>query len=59
VPAYHSFDAQVTFKVPASKASIKIGGTNIFNKTYIQYAGGPTLGGLYYTSLTFDGLLQK
>jgi iron complex outermembrane recepter protein len=58
VPAYHTFDAQVTYHVPSAKANIKIGGTNIFNSKYLQYAGGPTLGGLYYAAITFDGLLN-
>jgi iron complex outermembrane recepter protein len=58
VPAIHTFDAQVTYKVPQIKASVKVGGSNIFNRNYIQYAGGPTLGGLYYVALTFDGLLN-
>ena len=59
VDAINTFDAQTTYKIPSAKASIKVGGTNIFNKRYIQYAGGPTLGGLYYVALTFDGLLKK
>lgn len=59
VPAYNNFDAQVSYRVPQAKATIKVGGSNIFNKHYIQYAGGPTLGALYYTAITFDGLLVK
>ncbi len=59
VPAYSTFDAQVSYKIVPSKSTIKIGGTNVLNKTYIQYAGGPTIGGLYYVALTFEGLLQK
>lgn len=59
VPAFGTVDAQVTLRIPSSKASIKIGGSNILNKNYVQYAGGPTLGGLYYAAITFDGLLQK
>lgn len=59
VDAINTFDAQTTYKIPKAKASVKIGGTNIFNKRYIQYAGGPTLGGLYYVALTFDGLLKN
>ena len=58
VPEIHTFDAQVTLKVPTYKASFKVGATDIFNKRYIQYAGGPTLGGLYYASVTLDGLLS-
>ncbi|MDB5011896.1 MAG: outer rane cobalamin receptor protein, partial [Daejeonella sp.] len=59
VDAINTFDAQTTYKIPKAKASVKVGGTNIFNKRYIQYAGGPTLGGLYYVALTIDGLLNK
>lgn len=58
VPAIHTFDAQVTYKVPSIKGTVKVGGSNIFNNNYIQYAGGPTLGGLYYVAITFDNLLN-
>ncbi|MGV8878731.1 MAG: TonB-dependent receptor [Sphingobacteriaceae bacterium] len=59
VPSFNTFDAQVTYRVPKAKATIKVGGTNLLNRKYVQYAGGPTLGGLYYVALTFDGLLLK
>ncbi|WP_017257626.1 TonB-dependent receptor [Pedobacter arcticus] len=58
VKAFNTFDAQVTYKVPQAKATIKAGGTNLLNTKYVQYAGGPTLGGLYYIAITFDGLLN-
>ncbi|SFS35841.1 TonB-dependent receptor [Mucilaginibacter polytrichastri] len=59
VPAIGTFDAQATLRVPAYYATFKFGATDIFNKRYIQYAGGPTIGGLYYVSVTLDGLLSK
>ena len=59
VPAYHTFDAQVSLKVPQLKTSIKAGAANIFNQRYIQYAAGPTIGGLYYVAITLDGLLKE
>jgi outer membrane receptor protein involved in Fe transport len=58
VDAIHTFDAQVTYRVPVYYATFKIGASNIFNKRFIQYAGGPTIGGLYYASITLDGLLS-
>lgn len=58
VPAFNTFDAQVTLRVPKQKANVKVGASNVFNNNYVQYAGGPTLGGLYYLALTFDGLLN-
>lgn len=58
VPAYHTFDAQVTLRVPSAKINIKVGSTNVFNNKYIQYAGGPTLGGLYYASIILDDIFK-
>ena len=58
IPAYNTFDAQVSLRVPQAKTTVKLGGSNIFNKTYVQYAGGPTIGGLYYVAITIDGLLK-
>jgi iron complex outermembrane receptor protein len=59
VPSYNTFDAQVTYKIPALYARIKAGGANLFNQRYIQYAAGPNIGALYYITVTLDGLLQK
>jgi len=59
VAAYSTVDAQLTYHVPSAKASIKWGGANIFNHRYLQYAGGPTIGALYYVAITFDGLFNK
>lgn len=58
IPAYRTLDAQTTFKLPKAHSTIKIGGTNILNKRFIQYAAGPTIGALYYVSYTIDGLLK-
>ncbi|WP_303311160.1 TonB-dependent receptor [Hymenobacter sp. BT730] len=54
IPAYSSVDAQVNVRIPSLKSTIKLGGTNLLNDRYIQYAAGPTIGGLYYVALTFD-----
>ena len=59
IDAINTFDAQVTYRVPKIKTTFKLGGSNIFNNNYLQYAGGPTLGGLYYVAITADGLLTK
>jgi outer membrane receptor protein involved in Fe transport len=58
IDGFNTLDAQVSLKIPQTKTSIKAGATDLFNRRYLQYAGGPTLGGLYYVSLTFDGLLK-
>ncbi len=59
ISAFSTVDAQVTFRIPKAKATIKVGGADIFNHRYLQYAGGPTLGGLYYAAITLDNLLSK
>ena len=59
VDAISTFDAQFTYKVPKMKTTFKLGGSNIFNRNYIQYAGGPTLGGLYYLAVTVEGVLRR
>lgn len=59
VTAINNIDAQVTFRLPKYYSTIKLGGTNILNNRYIQYAGGPTIGALYYAAITVDGLLNK
>ncbi|MEI9955162.1 MAG: TonB-dependent receptor [Ferruginibacter sp.] len=58
VDAINNIDAQLTYRLPAVKSTIKFGGTNILNNTKIQYAGGPTIGALYYVAITIDGLLN-
>lgn len=59
VPAYYTVDAQVNYRMPKLHSTFKLGGSNIFNKRYIQYIGGPSIGALYYLSITVDGLLSK
>jgi iron complex outermembrane receptor protein len=54
VPAYSTLDAQVNLRVPTLKSTVKLGGTDILNKRYFQYAAGPTIGALYYVSVVFD-----
>jgi len=56
--AISNVDAQITLRLPAAKSTIKLGGTDIFNNRHIEYAGGPTIGALYYVAWTIDGLLK-
>lgn len=54
VAAINNIDAQVTYRLPSLRSTIKLGGTDILNTRYIQYAGGPTIGALYYAAVTVD-----
>jgi len=54
VPSYSTVDAQVNYKFLKSKSILKIGGTNIFNKYYINGFGNIQIGGLYYVSFGWN-----
>jgi len=59
VPKITTFDAQVSYKLSSMKSIIKIGGTNIGGKPYIQAFGSAAVGSMYYVAITFDELLNK
>jgi len=56
VPAVGTLDGQLTYRL--NKATFKMGGSNLLNRRYVLNAGGPTLGAIYYFSVTFDNLLN-
>ncbi|GAA4469263.1 hypothetical protein GCM10023189_56040 [Nibrella saemangeumensis] len=58
VPAVRNVDAQVSYKLTGLKSILKVGGTNLFGKPYIQAFGSAQIGSMYYVSLTFDELLN-
>jgi len=58
IPAFNVLDAQVNYSFPKQHTIIKLGGTDLLNHRYLQYAGGPTLGAIYYVAITIDGLLK-
>lgn len=58
VPAVSTFDAQMSYRVAPMKSIVKLGGSNIFNNRYILNFGGPTIGAIYYVSITFDELFK-
>lgn len=59
VPKVTNFDAQVSYKLSAMKSIIKVGGTNIGGKPYIQAYGSAAVGSMYYVAITFDELLNR
>lgn len=54
VPAFGTLDAMVSYKLPALKSSVKLGGSNILNKRYTSSFGNPSIGAIYYLQITFD-----
>jgi len=58
MPSFGTFDAQFSYRLPAYNSIVKVGGSNVFNNRYETSIGNPTIGAVYYVSLTFDSLLN-
>jgi iron complex outermembrane receptor protein len=58
INAYSIVDAQVSYKVSSLKSVIKLGANNLFNHQIYQAFGSPSIGGIYYVSVTFDELFR-
>jgi iron complex outermembrane recepter protein len=59
VPSWSTVDLELKYHIPNTKGTFAVGGTNLLNRYYTQFVGGPSIGGFYYASLTFNGLLGK
>lgn len=53
VPGYGTLDAQLSYHVPAAAVRLKLGASNVLNRYYVSYLGGPSVGGLYYLTVTY------
>lgn len=53
VAQYATLDFQVNATFFRNSLNVKIGATNMLNRYYYSFIGGPAIGGFYYTSLTF------
>ncbi|MCR9229152.1 MAG: TonB-dependent receptor [Flavobacteriaceae bacterium] len=58
ISAYSMVDAQVSYKVLSLKSIFKLGASNLLNNQVYQAYGSPTVGAVYYLSITFDELLR-
>lgn len=56
LPAFHTVDAAVSYKVPAIKSIFKFGANNLLNQYYRNAVGNPSIGGLYYVSFAYNVL---
>lgn len=54
VKAYGTLDAQVNYNFFKEKLTVKAGATNVLNRYYYSFLGGPGIGGLYYTTVTYN-----
>ncbi|WP_053992671.1 TonB-dependent receptor domain-containing protein [Mangrovimonas sp. TPBH4] len=56
IPAYHTLDAQVNYRVPSIKSSFKAGATNLLGDEYFTAIGTGYIGSMYYVSWTINNL---
>jgi hypothetical protein len=54
LPDVQTLNAQVSYKLPASKSIIKIGANNLLNSYYYDGVGSAQIGGLYFVSYGFN-----
>ncbi|MCR9132436.1 MAG: TonB-dependent receptor [bacterium] len=58
IDAFGTVDAQISYKLDQYKTILKIGGSNLLNERYTTSLANPSLGAIYYFSLTFDQFLN-
>lgn len=56
IPAYHTIDAQVNYRVPKLLSTFKLGATNILGDEYFTAFGTAFIGSQYYLSWTINNL---
>ena len=56
VPAFNVLDAQINFRVPNLKSTIKLGAANLLADEYFTAFGTGLIGSQYYMSLTINNL---
>ncbi len=54
VAAFGTLDAQISYKMSQNNLLFKLGATNLINHYYINAYGNPSIGGLYYLSVTLN-----
>ncbi|MGZ3950351.1 MAG: TonB-dependent receptor plug domain-containing protein, partial [Flavisolibacter sp.] len=56
IPSFGTLDLQLSYRLPAIKSMIKLGGSNFLNHYYRSAFGNPNIGGLYYVSFGYNVL---
>ncbi len=56
IPAFNVLDAQVNYKIPSLKTTLKAGATNLFGDEYFTAFGTGYIGQQYYLALTINNL---
>jgi iron complex outermembrane receptor protein len=54
VSGYSTVDAQVSAGLFKESVRVKLGATNLTNKYYYSFIGGPAIGGFYYVDVSYN-----
>jgi len=54
IPEFGTLDAQISYRLPEWKSTVKLGASNLLNDYYVTSIGNPSIGGIYYIQVTFD-----
>ena len=54
VASYSTIDAQLSTTMLNNEVITKIGASNILNKYYYSFLGGPSIGGFYYLNVMYS-----
>ena len=54
VPSYHVVDAQINYRIPSLKSTLKLGATNLLGDEYFTAFGTGFIGSQYYVSFVID-----
>ena len=54
IPAYYTLDAQVGYRIPSAKTTIKLGVNNLTNNQYITNYGAAIVGRMPHLTITYD-----
>ena len=58
INAFSTIDVVASYTVPQMKSIVKIGANNLLNHRVYQAYGSPSVGAVYFISLTFDQLIR-
>ncbi|WP_103867249.1 TonB-dependent receptor domain-containing protein [Aquimarina sp. I32.4] len=56
IPSFSVIDAQLSYKIPGLKSTIKLGATNLGGKEYFTAIGPGAIGSVYYVNLLINNL---
>jgi len=54
IPSYYAVDAQIGYRIPKAKTTIKLGVNNLTNNNYITNYGAAIIGRMSHITITYD-----